>query len=109
MQELDERCLKEIEVLEEAEETEVDGKGKGKQQAALDNGLRAIDGQGAEEIYGRRDGDEDQEAPIPPAVKEIARREQEKVLRPVGKTPVDQDYQRQKYEVDGRIKKHASA
>ncbi len=94
-------------ILEERQESHVDGQGDRQQQPAFCGVFRSIDEAGAIEVDECRDPNENQEPPVPPSIKEVARRQQEHILALPGTAPVEQHHEAQKDEIDRRVKEHA--
>src|SRR5690242_1507531 len=97
---------KEIEILEHAEERKIQYEREIEKETASSfvgsGGNFARD----EIIHERGTSHQKEETPVPPAIKEIAGREQHVVLLAKGQTPVDQHDENQKKNVGGGIEEH---
>lgn len=96
----------EIEIFEHAEERKIQDEREIQEEAA-----RSFVGGGSDfarndVIHERRASHQKEEAPIPPAIKEVAGRKQHVVLLAEWQTPVNQDYENQKQDVSSGIKEH---
>ena len=97
---------KEVAVFEETQKSKVDAEGNDEQSATLAAGGDGSDADGDEVINDRRGHHEQEEAPIPPAVKEIAGAEEQGILAAPTESPVEEYNRHQKQEINGSIKKH---
>ena len=101
-------CDEKIEVFEKSEEIEIQQQ-RNRSSSRLP--LRDIFG-AADRLGDRRNprrveiSDEDKKSPVPPAVKEIARDEQQHVLPPPPQGPVDENDDREEENVNWRIEEH---
>ena len=100
---------KEIEVLEDSQYAQIqDDVGGAHSPLDRPRALITLNEQATQEAACRRDDDENQETPVPPAVKDITRHKDEQVLptQPLEDKPVEQEHYRQEYHECERVKKH---
>src|SRR5690606_33740062 len=103
------RCQEEAVILEEAEYRETGGNGKPHDELAKAHALRMRNREARQIIDERREEEETQKAPVPPAIEEIACAEQHELpeLQRTAHGPADrEDDQKEDAELYGR-KKHA--
>jgi hypothetical protein len=67
-----------------------------------------LDEQSAEKAAERSDDDENEKTPIPPAIKDVARHEDEQILPPqlLEDKPLEQEHYRQENHECERVEKH---
>src|SRR5262245_46992260 len=105
-----ERLGEEIEILEYAEETEVEDQRERQEAPPAPCDRRRGDVTGGKKIDDRRSENQRKKPPVPPAVKEVAGRQQENVLaRPRRQAPVDHHDRDEEDEIDGCIEEHMRA
>jgi hypothetical protein len=93
------------EVLEESEHREVRGHRSEHEALAGSLRLRAVDRARQHEIKSRRADHEGEKAPVPPAVEEVARQQQQ-ILGPEPQPPVREAHADQKNDVDRGVERH---
>ena len=106
LQRRSERVHEEVEVLERAEEAEIDDERQRQERAPSLAVVGPRDGFRTIEVDNRRRGDEREKPWIPPPVEDITGDEQHHVLLAPSETPVGERHERQKDDVDRGIEKH---
>jgi hypothetical protein len=98
----------EIEVFEDPENRKIQHKGEDEPLSAMWIDAAGSDFLGDQKIYRCTPNHEREEAPVPPAIEEVARQEQKDILGALIQPPVQQDNWDQKDEIGWRIKKHSA-
>src|SRR6266853_4034350 len=101
-----ERIDEEVEVFEEAQKCEVQNKREDQKRFAASGITSAGNPESNEIVQRSRQHHQAQKSPIPPAIEEIAGRQQHPVLFPPGQAPVNQDDDDQEQEINWAVEQH---
>src|SRR6185503_721657 len=103
---IDRRIKKEIEVLKKSQNRKIQNQGGDEQGFAGTRVRSVLDLSCDHKVDQRRCDHQQQKAPVPPTVEEVASQQEEQILPPPLQAPIHSDNKSEKQQVDGSIKKH---